>query len=195
MNKLLFATSNLNKKKEVEAILDSSISIYSLKDLNDFEEIEEDGLTFIDNALIKAKHYSIKHNLPAIADDSGIVIEALGGRPGVYSRRYSGKGDLENNKLVLAEMTSKTNRNAHFVSAVVLYFPNGLYYAYEGKLFGEISNEMKGTNGFGYDSILYLKEYNKCVAELETSTKNKISHRAQAIANIRRHIDEIVNYK
>ena len=195
MNKILFATSNKNKVKEVNQIIGDEIKILSLNDMKDETDVEETENTFKGNALLKAKYFSIKHNIITIADDSGLVVNSLDYKPGIYSKRYSGLGDFENNKKVLKEMDGKIDRTAHFVCAICIYFPNNKFYLYEDYLHGEIAKEMKGTNGFGYDSILYIEEFKKTVAELDSETKNVISHRAKAINNIRRHSSEIINYK
>ena len=194
MPRLLFATTNKNKIIEVKSIL-NEIDVMTLSELNDYTEIAETGQNFFENAFLKAKYFATKYNIPTLADDSGLVVEALDNRPGVYSKRYSGFGDIENNKKVIEEMKNQINRKAHFVASVVLFFPNGTYYAYEGILDGIIADEMKGNNGFGYDAIMYLPEFNKCVAELDFDIKNKISHRFKAMNQIRGNLDEIINYK
>ena len=139
MTDLLFATSNPNKVLEARSIL-KEINIISLSDINDQTDVEETGETFSENALLKAKTFSLKYNLPVIADDSGLVVEALNGRPGIYSRRYSGKGDIENNLKILDEMKDIKNRDAHFVAAVVLYFPNGVHYYQDQKYPRQVLN-------------------------------------------------------
>lgn len=186
--KLILASHNKNKIKEFREILkDTSIELLSLIDLEDFDEIEETGNTFLENAIIKAKKISIKYNLPAIADDSGLEVMALNSRPGVYSARYSGKGDLENNLKVLNELVGITNREALFNSTIVLYYPNGEYYNFEGIWHGTIGNEIRGTNGFGYDTIFIPKGLKETVAELDSKIKSKISHRAIALQLFKKH--------
>jgi XTP/dITP diphosphohydrolase len=196
MIKLLVASHNLNKIKEFKSLLfDQKVEIVSLKDLNETDDVIEDGLTFFENAYLKASYFAKKHQMMTVSDDSGIVIEALGGRPGIYSARYSGKGDLENNQLVLSEMKEKENRSAYFISSVVLCYPNGEYKSYEGRVYGEIHNKMVGTEGFGYDSIFYYIPFHKTFAEVSLEDKNKVSHRAKALDLFKEDIDEILNYE
>jgi len=196
MKKLLVASHNINKIKEFKSLLhDQQIEIVSLKDLNEFDDVIEDGLSFFENAYIKASYFAKKHKMITVSDDSGIVIEALDGKPGIYSARYSGKGDHENNLLVLREMIDKKNRSAYFISSVVLCYPNGEYKSYEGRVYGIIHDHMEGTNGFGYDSIFYYPPFNKTLAEVSLHDKNQVSHRAKALQCLKEDIDEILNYK
>lgn len=180
--KLILASHNKNKIKEFKDILkDTNIELISLTDLNDYEEIIEDGNTFLDNALIKAKSISLKYNLPAISDDSGLEITALNNAPGIYSSRYSSNGDLGNNLKVLKELEGIKDRSASFTCVIVVYYPNDEYHSFEGIWHGHISNEIKGNNGFGYDPIFIPKGYNKTSAELGEEVKSQISHRAKAL--------------
>lgn len=179
---LILASHNKNKIKEFKEILkETNIELLSLIDLNDHEEIIEDGNTFTENALIKARNIAGKYNLPAIADDSGIEIKYLKNAPGIMSARYSGKGDLENNLKVLKELDGITDRYARFICVIVLYYPNGEYKTFKGVWEGFISTELKGNNGFGYDPIFIPNGFRKTVAELEETLKSKISHRAKAL--------------
>jgi len=193
---IIIASQNVHKVKELSAIFKhQNISLISLKDLNDNDDVVEDGDSFLDNALIKAKYFSKKYNKPVISDDSGLVIPALNGRPGIYSARYSGGNDRDNNIKILKEMEDQKNRNAYFVSVIVLCYPNGVYKSYEGRAYGLIANQEKGSQGFGYDSIFYYPELNKHFAELDSDVKNQISHRANALKQLKEDIDEIINYQ
>jgi len=193
---IIIASQNVHKVKELSAIFKhQNISLISLKDLNDNDDVVEDGDSFFENALIKAKYFSKKYNKPVISDDSGLVIPALNGRPGIYSARYSGGNDRDNNIKILKEMEDQKNRNAYFVSVIVLCYPNGVYKSYEGRAYGLIANQEKGSQGFGYDSIFYYPELNKHFAELDSDVKNQISHRANALKQLKEDIDEIINYQ
>lgn len=193
---IIIASQNTHKVKELSAIFNhQQISLISLKELNDFDEVVEDGDSFLANALLKAKYFAAKYNKPVISDDSGLVIPALDGRPGIYSARYSGGSDHDNNLKVLKEMETQKNRDAYFVSVIVLCYPNGVYKSYEGRAYGMISNQEKGKQGFGYDSIFYYPELDKNFAELDPQIKNQISHRANALKQLKEDIDEIINHK
>lgn len=181
MMKILLATHNPHKKEELQVLLASlQVDIVTLDELNDHDEVDETGITFFDNAYLKASYFAKKHQLTTLADDSGLVIPSLDGKPGIYSARYSGLGDYENNLKVLREMAHKTDRIAYFVSSLVLMDPSGKYQAFEGRVYGTIMHEMKGSNGFGYDVIFYYPPFKKGFAELSMTEKNKISHRAKA---------------
>ncbi|MCF7930339.1 MAG: XTP/dITP diphosphatase [Acholeplasmataceae bacterium] len=196
MTDLIIASQNVHKIRELSAIFNhKGIHLISLKELNDNDDVIEDGHSFLENAIIKASYFAKKYQKPVIADDSGLVIHALDGRPGIYSARYSGGDDHQNNLKVLKEMQDKENRDAYFVSVIVLCYPNGVYKSYEGKVFGIIAIEEKGKNGFGYDSIFYYPDLDKNFAELDSEIKNQISHRANALKQLKEDIDEIINYK
>jgi len=196
MIEILIATHNPHKVKEFKSILNhSAIKLLSLSDLNDKDDVIEDGSSFFENGLIKAKYFANKHHMITLSDDSGLVVESLDGRPGIYSARYSGEGDYQNNLKVLCEMENIENRRAYFVASIVLCYPNGVYKHYEGKVHGFIANEIKGDYGFGYDSIFYVPEYHKTFGELDSTIKNRISHRANALALLKEDLDEIINHK
>ncbi len=196
MTEIIIASHNLHKIKEMQAIFNHpDVVLISLNDLDDHDEVEETGLTFEENALLKAKYYATKYQKLAISDDSGLVVSALQGRPGVFSARYSGKGDYENNLKVLEEMKHEQNRDAYFVSVIVLCYPNGRSINYEGRAYGKIATEMKGSNGFGYDSIFIDPETGLHFAELTDEKKNKISHRSKALSKLKENINEIINHK
>lgn len=194
MEKLLIASNNMKKIEEFQAILqDFPIKMYSLKDFDDKEDVEENGKTFHENALIKASHFANKYNILTISDDSGLEVEALNNMPGIHSKRYSNNGDLANNLKILQEMTNLNNRKARFRTVLCLYNPNGEIHYFEGILTGEIAYTAKGEGGFGYDPIFLIKEYNKTLAELGSNYKNKISHRAKALFKFKEFMDENIN--
>lgn len=190
--KILIATSNLNKVKEIGEILkkiDKTAQVLSLKDIFDeVPEIPEDARTFTENALSKANWLAEKiKDSWILADDSGIVVDKLKGRPGVRSARYSGepRDDKRNIEKLLGEMkdfTEKNQRNAHFCCAMVLLSPNAENsYIAIGKCHGKIAFSSSGRGGFGYDPIFIPDGYDKTFAELSGEIKNKISHRAKAL--------------
>lgn len=194
MEKLLIASHNINKINEFKDVLKNfKIEMYSLKDLDDYEEVLETGKTFKENAFIKAEYYGRKHNMLTISDDSGLEVESLNNRPGIHSKRYSNNGDDANNKKILMEMKEETNRKARFKTVLCLYNPKGNPHYFEGVMEGEITTEPKGNEGFGYDPIFLITKYNKTFAELGNSIKNQISHRAKALMKFKEFIDENFN--
>ena len=194
--KLLLASQNKHKIVEISHIFNGyEIELIDLSFFNDQDEVVENGKTFLENAIIKAKYYAHKYQMITISDDSGLAVDALGGKPGIYSKRYSGGLDIDNNQKLLDEMKLIKNRKAQFTSVIVIYFPDGHIFHYEGSIEGLIAYEPKGSNGFGYDPIFYLPNYDKHMAELDMEIKNKISHRAQALKQVKEHLDEIINYK
>jgi len=184
--KLVLATRNQNKIREITDKFAEMKNILplSLDEFNGAPEVEEDGETFAENALKKAREISQFTGLPVLADDSGLAVDALGGRPGVYSARYGGEGisDTERNMKLLEEMRDIViGRTAHFICVIALVFPDGSEYTAEGRCSGEIITEMRGSGGFGYDPIFFLHKHNKTMAQLPLETKNTISHRALAL--------------
>ena len=182
--KVVIATSNQGKLKEFETLLAPlNWQFYSLQDLGINSPIE-DGATFYENALIKAKHAATISGYPAIADDSGLCVDCLNGAPGIKSARYAGENssDAENNSKLLESLENETQRNAAFVACLVFFDPNSNEspLSAEGRLEGEIAEDSKGKDGFGYDPIFYISEENKTLAELGKVYKNKNSHRAKA---------------
>ena len=176
---LIFATHNDHKVKEVAQMLPSYLTMKSLTDINFHEEIDETGKTFEENALLKAKTIFDKTNKNIFADDSGLVIDALDGAPGVYSARYAGTGkDADNVAKAL-----KTNRKAYFISIFCLIL-NGKEYFFEGKVNGTISTEILGDDGFGYDPIFIPDGYSKSFAQMTAEEKNNISHRGLAVKKL-----------
>lgn len=190
MRKIVIATSNLGKLKEFQCLFPND-EVLSLKDIGYEQEIEENGLTFEDNAITKARQVSKDLNLVVIADDSGLEVEALGGAPGVHSARFASDHDSTlNNAKLLEVLENETNRKARFVCVICMYHPNGKYILSKGICEGEISYEAKGSNGFGYDPCFYVPEYNQTMAELPLKIKNQISHRSKAIKNLKEQIHE-----
>lgn len=189
--KLIIASNNQNKIREIKEILSGKFSeILSLNEAGICHETIEDGETFMENAIKKAREISEISGCYAIADDSGICVEALGGAPGVYSARYAGEhgNDEENNALLIKNMEDKKNRKAYYIAAIALSSPEGEIVEAEGYMFGEVLYEPKGNGGFGYDPLIFLPEMNKTVAELTPTEKNKISHRAKALENLLRKL-------
>ena len=183
----MIATRNKGKLKEFKAILaDAYDEILSLSDFEGFPEIEETGSSFEENAFIKAKAACDFLGVDTIADDSGLVTEALDGAPGIYSARYAGKdaSDDKNNKKLLFELEGKKNRDARFVCCIALVLKDGTRKFFEGECRGQIISERRGTSGFGYDPIFYVPRYGKTMAELGPDIKNKISHRAVACGKL-----------
>ncbi|WP_292010492.1 RdgB/HAM1 family non-canonical purine NTP pyrophosphatase [Chryseobacterium sp.] len=178
---LLVATHNEHKKEEIQQILGNDFTVKSLTDYDIHEEIIEDGDSFHANALIKAKYCFEKTGIPSLGDDSGLVVDALDGRPGIYSARYAGDHDFAQNiKKVLSELEGETNRKAYFITVLCYYDKNGAQY-FEGKAHGNLLTENKGFKGFGYDPIFVPEGYGKTFAEMNPEDKNKISHRRKAI--------------
>jgi XTP/dITP diphosphohydrolase len=191
---LVIATRNKNKLKEFKEILkDLNIEIRSLDDFGPTPEAIEDGETFDDNAYKKALHTAKILGLPAIADDSGLVVEALNGEPGVFSARYAGNNatDDDNLKKLLKNLVGVENRKAHFQCVLSIAVPSGPALTYEGRCAGTIIDEQRGDSGFGYDPIFFFEEYGKTFAELSMEEKNKVSHRGKALEEVKSEITEI----
>jgi XTP/dITP diphosphohydrolase len=165
-----------------------------LVDYPDVPEIVEDGETFFENALKKARAVSEHTGQVVIADDSGLEVDFLGGRPGVHSSRYSGPDatDENNNEKLLRELAGvpEEKRGAAFKCVLVLYKPEGSFESFEGKMAGKITVTPAGTEGFGYDPVFYVTEYNKTVAELKPEVKNTISHRAEAFGKLKKSLQQ-----
>lgn len=178
---LLVATHNVHKKEEIQQILGADFLVKSLADYNLHEEIVEDGDSFNANALIKAKYCFEKTGIPSLGDDSGLVVEGLDGRPGIFSARYAGDHDFAKNMAkVLEEMTDVENRKAYFITVLCYYDQDGAQY-FDGRVYGTILKENKGHQGFGYDPIFVPDNYDVTFAEMNPEDKNKISHRKQAL--------------
>lgn len=190
MNKLIFATSNANKMKEIREILkDVSGEILSMKEAGIDVEIIEDGKTFEENALIKARAIRDITGCMVLADDSGLEIDALNKEPGIYSARYMGEDtsyDIKNANLIhRLEGMKGEERKARFVCAIAAAFPDGSEVTCLGTIEGQIAYESSGENGFGYDPIFYVPEYQCTTAELMPEQKNEISHRGKALRAMR----------
>ncbi len=183
MQKLIVASSNKGKLREIKTLLGDRYEIVSMKEAGIDIEIDETGVTFEENALIKAKTVYGVCGCPVISDDSGLMVDALGGAPGVYSARYAGEehDDLKNNEKLMREMQGKTNRTARYVAAVAYYDGERCIMAI-GSVEGEIMTEEKGTHGFGYDPMFYSTELNMGFGEASDELKNTVSHRARAFA-------------
>jgi len=189
VHQILIVTSNRKKLKEMLDVF--NLDYCKFLTLNDFPSINivENGETFFDNALIKAKTAATKFNVISLGEDSGLVVDALNGKPGVYSHRFAGETatDKQNNELILSLLKDVPleKRTAHFVSSVVLCSPDGRFITAEGRIDGIIIDEPKGENGFGYDPIFYYPPLKKTFAELTDEEKNRISHRKIAIEKIK----------
>ncbi len=182
MNEIVFASNNIHKLTEVRTKLTGFFQILSLKDINCHDEIPETANTFEGNAEQKAIWILDKYGYDCFADDSGIEIEALDNKPGVFSARYAGENCTfdDNNRKVLKELENIENKNAKFVTTICLKL-NGKTHFFKGEVKGKIIDEYRGTEGFGYDPIFVPDGYNISFAEMRLEDKNKISHRALAI--------------
>lgn len=182
--KWIIATNNKSKVIEFHKILPPlGIEAQSLSEAGVSLEVEETGTTFEENALLKARACCAKTGLPAIADDSGLVVDALGGAPGIYSARYA-PTDAQCKERVLREMEAVPDgeaRHARFVCVIACVLPDGREFTVRGECHGQIAREERGENGFGYDPLFYAPEYGKTYGELEPELKNRISHRAAAL--------------
>jgi XTP/dITP diphosphohydrolase len=185
MNILVFATHNQHKVKEVSTMLSNLVNVVDLEHLMFFEDIPETGNTLKDNALQKATFVNKKTGLNCLADDTGLVVDALNGEPGIYSARYAGEGanSEKNIDKLLLKLKNQKNRNAHFKCVIALIF-NDKNYFFEGMINGKITAERIGNYGFGYDSVFMPDGYNKTFAELSADEKNVISHRGLAIKQL-----------
>lgn len=190
---IIFASSNKGKIREFREILEPyGINILSLSDIGFTGDIVEDGETFKDNAIIKAKTIAKLYNKPAMSDDSGICVEALNNAPGVHSARYSpNRDDKENNKLLLKNLGDNKNRRAFYECDIVIYFPDDRFYHFEGKCYGNIDYKEEGNLGFGYDPLFIPDGFNVSFGLIPAEEKNKISHRGKAIQNMLREIKNI----
>ena len=192
---LLIATANPNKAREVGQILVGlPYTIHTLAEFTNVPEVIEDGATFEENALIKARAYCKFANMLALADDSGLMVDALDGAPGIHSARYAGEGatgkELCQKLLSELKKVPTEKRTAHFHCTLALVSPEGWEQTVEGKAKGVITTEMFGTDGFGYDPVFYYPPLKKTFAELSAEEKNRISHRALALAKLRADYDD-----
>lgn len=198
MQQLVLATQNLHKVEELRELMsDEDLQICSLKDFPEIPEIIEDGRTFRDNALKKARQVCKALKRPTLADDSGLEVALLGGAPGVYSARFAGPNAtslLNNQKLLelLKDHPDLNERTARFISVIALVLPDGFEKVVIGSCEGYILPQLQGTSGFGYDPLFYLPEYQATFAELPLEIKNQISHRGRAFRQI---VEEIRRLK
>jgi len=190
---LVFATNNLNKLKEAQEMLSDSIKILSLKDINCFDEVDETETTLEGNATLKADYITQKFGYNCFADDTGLEVESLDGKPGVYSARFAGEpANTENNmQKLLSELEGKTNRKAQFRTVISLHLENK-HFLFEGICKGEILTEKQGEKGFGYDPIFKPEGFNESFATMSSEEKNKISHRGLAIQKL---VEFLTHYK
>ncbi len=184
--KLILATNNVHKVAEIKAILGARYDMVTLKEAGIHIDIEETGSTFAENAVIKASAITRIAGGAALADDSGLVVEALNGEPGVYSARYAGEGhnDSDNIDKLLNNLRGIKNRKAKFVSAIALCRPDGKTIVAQGEAEGIILNERRGEGGFGYDPVFFSTELNKTFAEATFEEKNAVSHRKRALESL-----------
>jgi len=182
---IVFATNNINKLKEVQALMPNHIKLLSLKDINCFDDVPETQETIEGNAIQKVEYIKAHYNIDCFADDTGLEVEALNGAPGVYSARFAGpqRKAEDNTTKLLNDLKNKTNRAAQFKTVIALHLYNKLY-TFTGICKGEIINERKGNAGFGYDPVFQAKGYNQTFAEITLEEKNKIGHRGKAVTQL-----------
>ena len=194
--KAVLASNNKKKMVEMRAILgELGVEVLSQAEVGVSIEPEENGTTFEENSRIKAVAIMEATGLPAIADDSGLVVEALDGAPGVYSARYGGEGldDTGRWQLLLKNMEGKENRACKFVSVICCAFPDGTQLMARGEVYGVVAQGPSGEGGFGYDPIFWLPEQGKSMAELSAEEKNKISHRGNALRVFKKELEKKLN--
>ena len=194
--KFVLASQNQKKLKEMQDILSAygvEVVLQSQVGLN--LDVEETGTTFVENAALKAEAVCAASGLPAIADDSGLCVDALNGAPGVYSARYGGEGldDVGRYRLLLQNMRGMLNRRCKFVSAVCCVFPDGKKITVEGECAGTLAYAPQGEDGFGYDPIFFVPELKKTFAQLTPEEKNAISHRGNAMKEFKRELERYFN--
>lgn len=192
---LVLATRNRGKIKEMRALLGNHpVQILCLDDFGPTPEVEEDGETFEENAFKKASFVSRILGFPALADDSGLVVEALGGAPGVFSARYGGPGltDPERCQRLLSEMEGKENRQAAFECALSLAVPTGKALTYEARCEGRITDACMGEDGFGYDPVFYYPPLERTFAQIPQEEKNRISHRGKALGEFKNEFGKVL---
>lgn len=196
MKRIVLATKNKGKIKEMRELLaPMNIEVLSLADFSPVDDAEENGATFAENAMLKARYYFAHTGTPCLADDSGLEVDALGGRPGVYSARYSGEDatDAANNAKVLREMEGieKDKRTARFRCAMALV-GEGIELTTDGTCEGTLLTEERGQGGFGYDPIFYVPKFDRTLAEMSSEEKNSISHRGAAVRKMADLIAEMM---
>ena len=191
MKSLYLATQNAHKVEELSALLGDRFQIRSISELNISEEIPETGQTLAENSMQKARYVAERFGVTCLADDSGLEVRALNGAPGVFSARYAGepKNDQANCVKLLGEMRDKKDRQARFVT-VLTFHEDGQFVQFEGEIIGEITQEARGQQGFGYDPLFVPLNADKTFAEMSLSEKNKIAHRARALEKFKLFVDE-----
>ena len=197
MIKVVLATRNKNKINELRTFFkelsDLDINVLSLDDIGYYGEIEENGSTFEENAITKAS-VPARRGYIGIADDSGICVDALNGAPGVYSARYSGGNDEDNNDLLLKELEDVSDRGAKYVCAIACVFPDHSNdFTVRGECYGRILTERQGEGGFGYDPLFYYEPFGKTFAEVELEKKNKVSHRGVAMRSFIKKLAKVLS--
>ena len=195
--KLIFATGNMNKMREIRQIFgDLDMEIQSMKEAGIDVDVVEDGTSFEENALIKARAIHEASGALVLADDSGLEIDYLGGEPGIYSARYMGEDtsyDIKNAELLRRmEGVPEEERTARFVCACAAALPDGREYVIRGVMEGHVAHKIAGANGFGYDPIFFLPEYGKTSAEISPEEKNAISHRGKALRMMREKLEQVM---
>jgi len=190
---IVLATRNKKKIEEIKRIVkDMPVTIYTLDDFPECPEVEEDGKTFEENAVKKAKAVSEYAKMPALADDSGLEVYALNNAPGVLSARYAGEGadDRGNTEKLLNELVTVPNdkRGGRFVCVIALAFPDGRVKTFSGSSEGKIGREQRGSNGFGYDPVFYPSGHNRTFAEMGDKEKDILSHRGMALGKLREYL-------
>lgn len=184
---VVIASNNAGKIAEIKAVLGDFFSEFnSLKDKGIDLDVEETADTFEGNARLKAEAVAGLTGLPALSDDSGLEVDALGGAPGVYSARYSGGSSEDNNRLILQKMQGETDRNCRFVSVIVLRFPDGREFVARGETTGQLLEAERGTGGFGYDPLFLSDDLGITFAEATAEQKNSVSHRGRALRELRK---------
>lgn len=194
---LVLATANPHKVKEFRRLVEEfDIEVKSLADFGPIPQAVEDGDTFDENAYKKAYHTAKILGLPALADDSGLVVEALNGAPGVYSARYAGEqaSDEDNVNKLLEEMSGLEKRRAYFQCVLSIAVPSGPALTYEGRCDGTITKERRGSGGFGYDPVFLCDTFQKTFAELSMDEKNKVSHRGLAMQELCGEMDKVIKW-
>lgn len=194
---LVLATTNQGKTRELQNILkDHPIEIKNLSDFGPIPDVVEDGKTFDDNAYKKAAFTARVLGYPALADDSGLCVDALDGAPGVYSARYAGENatDADNVAKLLQEIRDKKNRKASFQCVISIAVPTGAALTYEGRCDGILTREPAGNNGFGYDPLFFFPELNKTFAQLSMEEKAQVSHRGKALKEVTQEMDKILDW-
>lgn len=196
MMKIVLASRNKKKIHELRGLikeaLNSDVEVLSLDDIGFYGEIEENGKTFEENAIIKAS-VPAKLGYIGVSDDSGLCVEALNWEPGIYSARYSGGDDEDNNDLILEKLKNEANRTAKYVCAIACVFPDhSKDFVVKGECYGKILRERHGDKGFGYDPLFYYEPFGKTFAEIELSKKNEVSHRGVAMRHFINELSKVL---